>query len=236
VALAAQAVSGSLTPRELATAIHRYFGHNLLPLAERLAVLDDEYDLGNYAIMTPEQSTRKSSPKPVGSPTNKPTSGPRTTTSNQLTHPTGTVPRTAGRVATRRATAAATERDAGLGTGLRYRRLGTRGLSVQHVMHGAHISYSCAKPIAAPKGLTATTSSSPAAMPPSCSKLPARTGSLTQNGGRGRVTLVTGWYAFTPVTLPTGAGAGIVRAADFRLRPRYRFAIPCRYHPAHTRA
>lgn len=39
-------------------AIHRHFGHNL-PLAERLAVLDDEYDLGfdpgTYATMTREQ-------------------------------------------------------------------------------------------------------------------------------------------------------------------------------------
>jgi hypothetical protein len=57
--LAAQAVSGSLTPRELAAAIHRHFGHNPLPLAERLAVLDDVYDLGfgpgTYATMTREQ-------------------------------------------------------------------------------------------------------------------------------------------------------------------------------------
>jgi hypothetical protein len=53
-ALAAQAVAGSLTPRELAAAIHRHFGHGL-PLAERLAALDDEYDLGAYATMTPEQ-------------------------------------------------------------------------------------------------------------------------------------------------------------------------------------
>ena len=53
-ALAAQAVSGLLTPRDLAAAIHRHFGHSL-PLAERLAVLDDEYDLGAYATMTPEQ-------------------------------------------------------------------------------------------------------------------------------------------------------------------------------------
>jgi hypothetical protein len=53
-ALAAQAVSGSLTPCELAAAIHRHFGHSL-PLAERLAALDDEYDLGAYATMTPEQ-------------------------------------------------------------------------------------------------------------------------------------------------------------------------------------
>ena len=53
-ALAAQAVSGSLTPRELATAIRRHFGHGL-PLTERLAAVDDEYDLGAYATMTPGQ-------------------------------------------------------------------------------------------------------------------------------------------------------------------------------------
>ncbi len=54
IALAAQAVSGSLTPRELAAAIHQHFGHSM-PLAERLAALDDEYDLGAYATMTREQ-------------------------------------------------------------------------------------------------------------------------------------------------------------------------------------
>jgi hypothetical protein len=53
-ALAAQAVSGSLTPRELAAAIHPTSG-TTLPLAERLAALDDEYDLGAYATMTREQ-------------------------------------------------------------------------------------------------------------------------------------------------------------------------------------
>ena len=47
-------MSGSLTPRELAAAIHQHFGHSL-PLAERLAALDDEYDLGAYATMTREQ-------------------------------------------------------------------------------------------------------------------------------------------------------------------------------------
>ena len=57
-ALAAQAVSGSLTPRELAAAIHRHFGHGL-PLTERLAALDDEYDLGEYATMTHEQIDRE---------------------------------------------------------------------------------------------------------------------------------------------------------------------------------
>lgn len=53
-ALAAQAESGALTPRELAATIHHHFGHSL-PLAERLAALDDEYDLGPYATLTPEQ-------------------------------------------------------------------------------------------------------------------------------------------------------------------------------------
>ena len=47
-------MSGSLTPRELAAAIHRHFWHDL-PLAERLAALDDEYDLGDYATMTAGQ-------------------------------------------------------------------------------------------------------------------------------------------------------------------------------------
>ena len=53
-ALAAQAVSGSLTPRKLAAAIRRHFGQGL-PLTERLAALDDEYHLGEYATMTHEQ-------------------------------------------------------------------------------------------------------------------------------------------------------------------------------------
>jgi hypothetical protein len=53
-ALAAQAVSGSLTPPELAAAIHRHFGH-ALPLARRLAQLDDEYDLGSYSTKTQQQ-------------------------------------------------------------------------------------------------------------------------------------------------------------------------------------
>ena len=51
---AARPVSGSLTPHGLAAAIRRHFGHSP-PLAERLAALDDEYDLGAYATMTREQ-------------------------------------------------------------------------------------------------------------------------------------------------------------------------------------
>ncbi|CAL9376750.1 hypothetical protein [Streptomyces sp. enrichment culture] len=43
-ALALQMLAGELTPREPASRIHRRFGHELPP-AERLAELDDEYDL-----------------------------------------------------------------------------------------------------------------------------------------------------------------------------------------------
>jgi hypothetical protein len=64
--LAPQAVSGSLTPRELAAAIHQHFGHSL-PLAERLAALDDEYDLGAYATMTREQIDQEVITDAVGS-------------------------------------------------------------------------------------------------------------------------------------------------------------------------
>lgn len=53
-ALALQHLSGALTPRELASEIHRRFGHSL-PLAERLAELDDEYDILEYGSKTPEQ-------------------------------------------------------------------------------------------------------------------------------------------------------------------------------------
>ncbi|MFQ6197664.1 hypothetical protein [Streptomyces sp. NPDC000405] len=51
-ALAAQLLAGALTPRELASRIHQCFGHNL-PLAERLARLDDEYDVLEYGDRTP---------------------------------------------------------------------------------------------------------------------------------------------------------------------------------------
>ncbi|MGP4112288.1 hypothetical protein ACTWP5_15415 [Streptomyces sp. 4N509B] len=46
-ALAARMLAGELTPRELAFRIHKRFGHEL-PLAERLAELDDEYDILEY--------------------------------------------------------------------------------------------------------------------------------------------------------------------------------------------
>lgn len=53
-ALARQVLTCELTPRELAFRIHRHFGHEL-PLAERLAELDDEYDILEYGERTPAQ-------------------------------------------------------------------------------------------------------------------------------------------------------------------------------------
>ncbi|MGW5280731.1 hypothetical protein ACWERI_15005 [Streptomyces collinus] len=53
-ALAARMLAGDLTPRELAFRIHQRFGHEL-PLAERLAGLDDEYDFLEYSDRTPAQ-------------------------------------------------------------------------------------------------------------------------------------------------------------------------------------
>ncbi len=50
-ALAHQLLAGRLTPRELALRIHQRFGHQL-PLAERLAELDDEYDIVEYGDRT----------------------------------------------------------------------------------------------------------------------------------------------------------------------------------------
>ncbi len=47
-------LAGELTPRELAFQIHQRFGHKL-PLAERLAALDDEYDILEYGDRTPAQ-------------------------------------------------------------------------------------------------------------------------------------------------------------------------------------
>ncbi|MGW7253519.1 hypothetical protein [Streptomyces sp. NPDC054834] len=53
-ALAARMLAGELTPRELAFRIHRRFGHGL-PQAERLAELDDEYDILEYGDRTSAQ-------------------------------------------------------------------------------------------------------------------------------------------------------------------------------------
>ncbi len=53
-ALAARTLAGELTPRELVFRIHRRFGHEL-PLVERLANLDDEYDILEYGDRTSAQ-------------------------------------------------------------------------------------------------------------------------------------------------------------------------------------
>uniref|UniRef100_UPI0020B69F8A hypothetical protein n=1 Tax=Streptomyces sp. AC627_RSS907 TaxID=2823684 RepID=UPI0020B69F8A len=53
-ALAARMLAGELTPRELAFRFHQRFGHDL-PLAERLAELDDEYDTLDYGSRTRAQ-------------------------------------------------------------------------------------------------------------------------------------------------------------------------------------
>ena len=53
-ALSYQHLVGTLTARELAFEIHRRFGHGA-PLCERLAELDDEYDMLEYAGRTAEQ-------------------------------------------------------------------------------------------------------------------------------------------------------------------------------------
>ncbi len=53
-ALAARMLADELTPSELTFRIHRRFGHTL-PLAARLAELDDEYGILEYGDRTPAQ-------------------------------------------------------------------------------------------------------------------------------------------------------------------------------------
>ncbi|MFJ7985915.1 hypothetical protein [Streptomyces sp. NPDC096351] len=53
-ALARRMLAGELTPREFAFRLHQRYGHGL-PLTERLAVLDDEYDLLEYGDGAVEQ-------------------------------------------------------------------------------------------------------------------------------------------------------------------------------------
>ncbi|MFE7598388.1 hypothetical protein [Streptomyces sp. NPDC057494] len=53
-ALARRMLTGELTPRHLAFRIHQRYGHEL-PLTQRLAELDDEYDLLVYGERTEEQ-------------------------------------------------------------------------------------------------------------------------------------------------------------------------------------
>jgi hypothetical protein len=50
-AMAQALLAGELTPRELAFRIHQRYGHSV-PLAERLAELDDEYDTLEYSART----------------------------------------------------------------------------------------------------------------------------------------------------------------------------------------
>ncbi|MFJ8142779.1 hypothetical protein [Streptomyces sp. NPDC096013] len=53
-ALARRMLAGELTPREFTFRIHQRYGHEL-PLTERLAELDDEYDVLEYDDRTVDQ-------------------------------------------------------------------------------------------------------------------------------------------------------------------------------------
>ncbi|MFH8582509.1 hypothetical protein [Streptomyces zaomyceticus] len=53
-ALARRMLAGELTPREFTVRIHQRHGHEL-PLTERLAELDDEYDILEYGDRTVDQ-------------------------------------------------------------------------------------------------------------------------------------------------------------------------------------
>ncbi|MDH2387275.1 hypothetical protein QCN29_00430 [Streptomyces sp. HNM0663] len=53
-ALARRMLAGELTPREFTFRIHERYGHEL-PLTERLAELDDEYDVLEYGDRTVDQ-------------------------------------------------------------------------------------------------------------------------------------------------------------------------------------
>lgn len=53
-ALARRMLVGELTPRELTSRIHQRYGHEL-PLTERLAELDDEYDVLDYGNATVDE-------------------------------------------------------------------------------------------------------------------------------------------------------------------------------------
>ncbi|MEU1817081.1 hypothetical protein ABZ543_18060 [Streptomyces roseifaciens] len=52
--LVSRMLAGEMTPRELAFRIHQQFGHEL-PLVERLAAFDDEYDILEYGDKTEEE-------------------------------------------------------------------------------------------------------------------------------------------------------------------------------------
>ncbi|WP_244206727.1 hypothetical protein [Streptomyces swartbergensis] len=53
-ALARRMLAGELTPRDLTSRVHQRYGHEL-PLTERLAELDDEYDVLEYGNATVDQ-------------------------------------------------------------------------------------------------------------------------------------------------------------------------------------
>jgi hypothetical protein len=55
-ALSARALAGRATPRELAFWAHSRCGHDRLPLAERLVLLDDVYDCLEYSDQTVEET------------------------------------------------------------------------------------------------------------------------------------------------------------------------------------
>lgn len=52
--MAAQVVTGTLAPRELAAWAHATFGHDTLELAEPFVELDDAYDTLDYTTRTRE--------------------------------------------------------------------------------------------------------------------------------------------------------------------------------------
>jgi hypothetical protein len=77
-ALAKQLLAGELTPRDLAFQAHQRLGHRL-PLAERLAELDDEYDTIKYrtpaqldADVTSEAHRLAQQPRSSSEPTDTP--------------------------------------------------------------------------------------------------------------------------------------------------------------------
>ena len=53
--MARRTLAGALSPRSLASFAHRVFGHDRLPLAERLAALDDDYDAIGFVFTNTEE-------------------------------------------------------------------------------------------------------------------------------------------------------------------------------------
>jgi hypothetical protein len=61
--VARRTLSGAVRPRDLASWAHRAFGHDRLPLAGRLAELDDVYDMVEQTALTAPTWMRMSSPR-----------------------------------------------------------------------------------------------------------------------------------------------------------------------------